>query len=117
MVAVVALFATSCQNEVDFGANANETSVVSFSLATPRIATRYGEGNSATQLQYAVYSISEDKTLNYLEKLGVTKTDFNGSATITLPLVTGSTYQVVFWASNPQAPYELDAANAKINVK
>ena len=99
------LFATSCQNDLDFVQNAGETSTVSFSVGTPEIATRaYSDGATATILQYAVY----DAEGNILSDLTETDATINGSTTVKLQLTTGNTYSVIFWAAAPQAPYTVD---------
>ncbi|MBQ2289943.1 MAG: hypothetical protein II249_04665, partial [Bacteroidaceae bacterium] len=68
MSAIVALFATSCQEE-DFGVNTGATSTVAFTVSTPEIASRaYSDGKTATVLQYAVY----DETGTILDDLTVT---------------------------------------------
>ncbi|MBQ2290397.1 MAG: hypothetical protein II249_07010, partial [Bacteroidaceae bacterium] len=68
MSAIVALFATSCQ-ENDFIANSGATSTVAFTVSTPEIASRaYSDGKTATVLQYAVY----DETGTILDDLTVT---------------------------------------------
>ena len=73
MMAIVALFATSCQKE-----NFGEETTVSFTISTPEIATRaYSDGTTATHLQYAVYD-NEGKLLTDLTKTDAT---INGSET------------------------------------
>ena len=72
--AILALFATSCQNDLDSAVNAGKTSAVSFSVATPEMATRaYSDGTTATVLQYAVYDAE-----------GVHLPDLNGITTINM---------------------------------
>ena len=88
------LFATSCQNDLDFDTTVEKTSTVSFSVGTPEIATRaYSDGTTATNLQYAVY----DAAGKQLTDLTVTDGEINGSATVKLQLTTGNTYSVIFW--------------------
>lgn len=114
MMAVVALFATSCHESFEVGTNANETAVVSFSLVTPEIITRaYGDGMTATVLQYAVY----DENGQVLEDL--IKTDGtidNKSAIVRLQLAAANTYSILFWASAPGAPYTLNFAEKTMTV-
>lgn len=113
MMAIIAMFATSCQEDVDFVANTDETSVVAFNLSTPEISTRvYGDGKNATVLQYAVYD-AYGKELTDL-----TKTDgtINISTTVNLQLTTGNTYSIIFWAAAPNAPYEVNFANKEMTV-
>ena len=100
MMAIVALFATSCQKE-----NFGEETTVSFAISTPEIATRaYSDGTTATHLQYAVY----DANGNELNDLTVTDGEIHGSTTVKLKLTTGNTYSVIFWAAAPNAPYTVD---------
>lgn len=68
MMAFAAMFATSCQNELELAPVAGETSVVSFRVGTPELATRaYSDGQTATVLQYAVYD-EEGNILGDLEE-------------------------------------------------
>ena len=113
MMAIVAMFTTSCQLGGDYEENVDETSVVAFNLSTPEISTRvYGDGTNATVLQYAVYD-AYGKELTDL-----TKTDgtINISTTVNLQLTTGNTYSIIFWAAAPNAPYEVNFANKEMTV-
>ena len=85
MLAIVAMIATSCQQEVDLGVNAGETATVSFNVGTPTRA--YSDGTTATHLQYAVY----DAAGNELTDLTVTDGEIHGSTTVNLQLVTSNT--------------------------
>ena len=99
------LFATSCQKDVAFDTNVEESAVVSFNIDTPDLATRaYSDGATATVLQYAVY----DAQGNELTDLTVTDATINGSAKVELQLTTGNTYSVIFWAAAEGAPYTVD---------
>ena len=107
------LFATSCQKEVAFDTNVEESAVVSFNIDTPDLATRaYSDGTTANVLQYAVY----DAQGNELTDLTVTDATINGSAKVELQLTTGNTYSVIFWAAAPNAPYTVDFANKTMTV-
>ena len=92
MLAIVAMIATSCQQETDLGVNAGETAAVSFNVGTPTRA--YSDGQKAVNLQYHVYT--EDGVL--LANLSGTATLEGGSANVKLDLSTGDTYNVFFWA-------------------
>ena len=99
------LFATSCQNDLDFDTAVGKTSTVSFSVGTPEIATRaYSDGATATKLQYAVYNAAGEE----LTDLTVTNGEIHGSTTVNLQLTTGNTYSVIFWAAAENAPYTVD---------
>ena len=113
MSAIVALFATSCQEE-DFGANTGATSTVAFTVSTPEIASRaYSDGTTATELQYAVYKKNENEwKLTTL----VGTTEIKGSAKVQLDLITGDQYSVIFWAAAPNAPYAVDFEHKTMTV-
>ena len=105
------MLATSC--EKDGGLNSGDAATVAIGVATPQIATRaYSDGLTATELQYAVY----DKAGNYLPKVSGTTTLENLGTTVELTLTTGNTYDVLFWADAPDAPYEFDAEAKTVTV-
>ena len=107
------LFATSCQNDLDFDTTVGKTSTVSFSVGTPEIATRaYSDGATATKLQYAVYNAAGEE----LTDLTVTNGEIHGSTTVNLQLTTGNTYSVIFWAAAEDAPYTVDFGTKTMTV-
>ena len=111
MSAFAMLCATSCVKDLATE-NAGETSTVTFSVATPEIATRaYSDGTTATELQYAVY----DADGNYLQDLTGSK-EINISTTVELKLTTGNTYSVAFWADSQAAPYNVDFTTKSVSV-
>ena len=98
---------------MDIGANADETSVVAFNLSMPEISTRaYGDGTTATVLQYAVY----DADGNELEGLTERDGNINMSTTVNLQLPTDDTYSIIFWAAAQGAPYEVDFEHKTMTV-
>ena len=109
MLAIVAMIATSCQQEVDLGVNVGETATVSFNVGTPTRA--YSDGTTATELEWAVY----DANGVLLSEIGGTKT-INLSTTVELQLVTGNQYTVLFWAEAENAPYTFNAATQTVTV-
>ena len=109
MLAIVAMIATSCQQETDLGVNVGETATVSFNVGTPTRA--YSDGTTATELEWAVY----DANGVLLNEIGGTKT-INLSTTVELQLVTGNQYTVLFWAEAENAPYTFDAATKTVTV-
>ena len=105
------MLATSC--EKDGGLGSGDTTTVAIGVATPQIATRaYSDGFTATELQYAVY----DKAGNYLPNVSGTTTLEKLGTTVELTLTTGNTYDVLFWAEAPDAPYEFDPVEKKVTV-
>ena len=113
ILAIVAMVATSCQQDAEFGVNSGDLATVSINLATPQIATKakYSEGTLATHLQYAVYAVAGEegaaKTYTHLPALNGENTQFPGSDVVEFQLTTGNTYAVVFWAGNDNAPYTI----------
>ena len=115
MLAIVAMIATSCQQEVDLGVGSvGETATVSINVGTPTRA--YSDGTTATVLQYAVYQGEAAETMNYLSELTGVTTLENRGATVPLQLVTGNTYTVVFWASAPTSPYTFNPAQRTVTA-
>ena len=108
MLAIVTVFATSCQKEVG-----GDNATVSFNIGTPKIATRaFSDGTTATVLQYAVY----DAEGNELTDFTVTDGIIHGSTVVNFNLVTGNTYSVIFWAAAETAPYVIDFAQKTMTV-
>ena len=120
MLAAVTLFA-SCSEEELVSQTGNE-SLVSFSVITPEMGSRaatIGDGESATDLYYAVY----DETAKEIVTT-ISKTESANKETITvgtvkkisLSLLNGHKYSLVFWAENPACPYAVDWVKKSINL-
>ncbi len=114
--AAVMLFATSCQKE---DLTLGEETVVSFTLEQAGIETRaYSDGTNATTLTYAVYEANSTEPLITSDN----EVPFSGKkATVSLNLVTGKSYDIIFWADAPVAegeiaPYTFDADAQTITV-
>ena len=106
--AMLALSACSADEPINGGIADGTPVDVTFSTVLPNsLATRaYGDGTTAKELYYAVY----DKDGNYLFD---EQTEFPANSLhkdVSIQLVTGETYQLVFWAQNASAPYTFDAA-------
>ena len=111
-VAAFAMLATSCSKDANVVEPSNEEVTVSFMVNAPEMATRtIADGTTATALHYAVYSDGQ-----YLQQLSGVKNDFNLSATLKFKLVDGMTYDFIFWAQNPDGPYNFDRDNKKVTV-
>ncbi len=105
------LLTTACQKENDLFGNGEAT--ISFEISTPKMATRaFSDGTTATQLQYAVYDADNKR----ITRIAPATTTINGSTQVNIQLAAGKTYNVLFWAAAPDAPYELDFTNLKMNV-
>ena len=113
LAAATALSAACSKEEVEGPGNGE--GVVTFSAQLPgEFATRaIGDGTTATTLSYAVYAEGETVPLIVSED----KDNFTGlSATVTLRLVVGKTYDILFWADAPGAPYTVDFDARTVSV-
>ena len=106
----MAMLATACTK--DDSALVGNESLVSFSVSSPELQTRYGEGTTATNLEWAFY----DETGAQLTEISGSIDNFSGKHTINVALVDGRQYTALFWASAPAAPYTVDWANKKMSV-
>lgn len=97
-VAAFGMLFTSCAKDDA----ASDGALVSFTVNAPEVATRYGEGTTATTLYWAVYDQN-----GRVESLQGEK-DIQLSTNVELKLIQGRSYHVLFWAANAQAPYAVD---------
>ncbi len=114
VAAVAALFAASCtEAQLDNVAAAGQEVTVSFVANAPEaIATKaFSDGDTAKNLQYAVYA--ENSQTPIYEG---TETFENLKATVNLTLVTGKTYDLVFWAQAEGAPYKFNSMTQTVTV-
>ena len=96
----------ACQTDLNEVNVAGGEVDVTFEVGTPTRA--YSDGTTATVLQYAVYEGEDELTaLTHSEEKGNAET-INISTTVSMKLVTGNTYTVIFWAAAPNAPYTVD---------
>lgn len=119
------LTVAGCQREVakDLENDPNEVAV-SFNVGLDGLKTKananYSTGTHATTLEVLVYK-QETSGLKLLPNVSQTITGAFANEALTqqvsVKLVKGVTYNVVFWASDPTCrAYTLDKANAKITV-
>ena len=113
-------FASSCSKE-DFNVNSsNDGVLVGFSLGIEgQMGTRAVDGATADMLVYSLF----DSEGNLLENIGdngmvVKENAFGGSSeSISVSLVKGQTYSVVFWAQNSACDaYTITAGQNGLNV-
>ena len=111
LVAMAAMILLSgCNKNEDFYISENGD-MVTFNIATPEMGTRaFSDGTTANKLIVAVYQGGQ-----YREALTQNVT-INGSAQVSLPLVTGVTYDIVFWAYAEGAPYTFNAVDHTVSV-
>ena len=76
----------------------------------------YADGTTATKLQYAVYEKGNTKPLEIIDGKDLGEQTINLKTTVSLQLVTGKTYQIVFWAASADAPYKFDQATQSVTV-
>ncbi len=106
IVALVAMVATSCQQSLDeLNVVGGGDATVTFNVGAGSRA--YSDGKTATNLQWAVYAVTDNgtsQTLSHLSALNGSKT-FELSTTVEFQLTTGNKYAVIFWADADNSPY------------
>lgn len=108
-MATMILF-SGCNKNEDFYISENGD-MVTFNIATPEMGTRaFSDGTTANKLIVAVYQGGQ-----YREALTQNVT-INGSAQVSLSLVTGVTYDIVFWAYADGAPYTFTPSTGIVSV-
>ena len=107
LVLAAAFGMIACQTDLNEVNVAGGEVDVTFQVGAPA-ARAYSDGKTATVLQYAVYEGEDELTaLTHSEKKGNAET-INISTTVSMKLVTGNKYTVIFWADNDNAPYTVD---------
>ena len=117
MAAAGMLLATSCANEE---MPAPQGDGVTFTLRLPagmttRASSAFGDGKDAVNLTYAVYK-SSDHTMIMSE---TRNNFFDGTTlenTLSLDLLNGETYDIVFWAQSSTDAYSFDSGTGIISV-
>lgn len=117
-IAVLSL-AAGCQREEIIGPAEGPAVDVNFQVSLQGLQTKaFSDGTKAKDLYVLVYaSRTEGNVL--LESVSQDLTGaFTGglTTTVTLRLIRGESYNIVFWAQAPNAPYTLDKVNGTITV-
>ena len=121
LVLAAAFAMVACQTDInEVGVVADGVATVEFEVGAPQMRS-YSDGLTATKLQYAVYEVKADKSLNYLQNLTVAgdeaKTLVNGAANVKIELANNKKYAVIFWASAAvNAPYTFNPAEKTVTV-
>ncbi len=77
----------------------------------------YADGTTATKLQYAVYEKGSATPLAIIDgNKDLGEKAINLKTTVQLQLVTGKTYDIVFWAAANGAPYTFDKNTQSVTV-
>jgi len=109
-----ALMMTGCSSDLEPEATGDGN--VNFTVMLPdgMNSRAYADGTTATQLTYALYN--EDGT--YIPNSKKSDVTFeNLKAQVSLNLITGKTYKIVFWAQAPTgAPYAFNENTGEITV-
>ena len=121
LVLAAAFAMVACQTDInEVGVAADGVAAVEFEVGAPQMRS-FSEGKLATVLQYAVYEVKADKSLNYLAELtkagDKAETLVNGVANVKIELANNKKYAVIFWASAAvDAPYEVNFETKKVKV-
>ena len=112
------LFAVSCQRETQTAPEKGGLVDVTFQVGLQGLQTKaFSDGTSATTLDVYVYSARTDGDV-LLPALTQQKENAfqNLTAQVTMKLVRGENYKIVFFAHAPQSPYTVDPDNATLTV-
>ena len=114
VTALAGLAAASCTKDLNGTAEGNEATV-SFSVTSPLIGTKaIADGNTVDKVDVYVYD-DQGTNIDALNQKAVSMT--NGKATFSATLVTGKTYQFLFWAYKEGVTgYRVDAAKKTLTV-
>lgn len=108
MLAAVTLFA-SCSEEELVSQTCKE-SMVSFTVTTPELGSRaVGDGKTATDLYFVVYDETIGEQVTTISSKDEKYAGFTGSqANVSLPLLNGHKYSLIFWATNANGAYSIN---------
>ncbi|MCM1067844.1 MAG: hypothetical protein NC418_09765 [Muribaculaceae bacterium] len=114
-LAIAAITMASCSQEEPVAPPAGEGNVT-FSAKLPAIASRaFADGTTAANLDYYVYDAeAAEGTAPVIT--GTATFDADLTAQVNLSLVTGKTYDIVFWASSGADCYTYTEADRSITV-
>ena len=103
MLAAVTLFASCSQEELV--SQADGENLVSFTVTTPELASRLaGDGKTAKNLYYAVYDADGNIVSTISNNNGEAIPLETTPTKVSLPLLNGETYSILFWAEADALP-------------
>ena len=110
------LFAASCSTEKFDEPKGDGNVTFTVQLPAGLQSRAIGDGTTATELYVAAYEAGTTAPLSVAP--GTTPVDMsNRKATVTLQLVTGKTYDLVFWAQADGAPYIFTPNGRTVDMK
>lgn len=110
--AAAVLLLAGCKKDAASLAGDTFEATFSVNLDQPSTKAVFSDGTSATALQVLVYSTTD----GYLPNISKLTETINMRTTVTLKLVKGKTYDIVFWAQNANGPYTIAPAEATMTV-
>lgn len=112
----LAMLMASCGKDTTTTPAVKGEKVVSFKVVVPQMQTRYGEGQQANRLFWAVYKdgerLADISALTPMQAVAI-----NMSAEVKINLMVGVDYDILFWAQNENAPYSFDGAKVTIDYE
>ena len=110
------LFAASCSTEKFDEPKGDGNVTFTVQLPAGLQSRAIGDGTTAKKLYVAAYEAGTNAPLSVAP--GTTPVDMsNRKATVTLQLVTGKTYDLVFWAQAADAPYAFNPTSRTVDMK
>ena len=116
-MAVAVLFTASCAKEDISTSIAGGEANVTFTVDLPELGTRaYGDGSQVNILHYNVYEYGTENRLELLSGSKEAQAPGQSLYTITIPMLKGMKYDIVFWAENKECDYyDLDGKVITVN--
>ena len=117
LMAVAVLFTASCAKEDISSTIASGEANVTFTVDLPELGTRaYGEGKKVDILHYNVYEYGTENRLAQLSGSKEAQAPGQALYTITIPMLKGMKYDIVFWAEkNGTGYYRLEDKVITVN--
>ena len=117
----VAVSLGACSSEDGPRPAGGEVSDVSFSISleSGTLSRSFGDGKHALRLQYAVYESGRTIPVLTVKDGSTEQPEFSEgslSADISLRLVNGKSYDIIFWADNADAPYTFNENDRAVTI-
>lgn len=104
--AVAAMLSSCSKDDAPINVPYGDEKIVSFEVSSPELTTRYGEGTTATVLEYWVYEVPASTGVFVtppvlVPNLSGSETLVDKQATVNIKLIQGRSYNILFWAHAP----------------